>query len=53
MHRVWLALQVFGLVSAWFSSAAADGEVTPDELAQLVNELGKMLGKPIRLRVTT
>ena len=44
MNRFWQALAVAGAVSSWSASALADGKVTLQELAQLLQQLGMILG---------
>ena len=52
MSRILFAFQVLGLLTSWFQAATADGRVTSEECAQLVVQLGEMMGFKLAWDVT-
>ena len=51
MNYFWLAVRAVPILAAWIQKAMADGRVTAGELAELVANLGGLLGIPTDIDV--
>jgi hypothetical protein len=51
MQRLRIALMVMGIVSAWFGRSTADGQISPEEIVELLTEIAAALGFADRLTI--